>query len=351
MRGPLLFAGAACGMAFSTHYYTIFLTLPLVLAIYFRARQRGEGWGGDRDAAVHDGRASPRRSCSSRCRRSCSSSRHGLAGHRGQPSDRRRPRRRRRSAGAFASAPAYARMLWTEGLRRADPPGRRSRGVVLAARSTGDRWRAALVLIAFPVAFLLSSATRCAAEPVSQSGAAGRRPPSRGCALSRLPLRPVLIAMIAAGISVAPLLPQPADRACSSSRPTRGRSRSEVIERTVPARRDRPGPALLRRRSTQSRESLVEALQAHLGDPRQGLDQVRAPAGAAIPTPPRPTGPSIWATAGSMSTRSIVGYRRSPAGSGASGPALAAAPARRAVCGVETLQCRRPCRRAAPRRS
>lgn len=42
-RRDVILAAAACGMAFSTHYYCIFLALPLALAILLRWRQAG--WG------------------------------------------------------------------------------------------------------------------------------------------------------------------------------------------------------------------------------------------------------------------------------------------------------------------
>jgi hypothetical protein len=42
-RASILLAGAACGVAFSTHYYSIFMILPLVWAIWIACRDRGPG--------------------------------------------------------------------------------------------------------------------------------------------------------------------------------------------------------------------------------------------------------------------------------------------------------------------
>lgn len=39
--GALALAGAACGVAFSTHYYSVFLALPLGLAVWLARRERG----------------------------------------------------------------------------------------------------------------------------------------------------------------------------------------------------------------------------------------------------------------------------------------------------------------------
>ena len=66
-------AGAACGVAFSTHYYCVFLALPLSLAIVQRMASSG-GWRAVRRATLRRGAASAVAS-SSRSRRFCSSSR------------------------------------------------------------------------------------------------------------------------------------------------------------------------------------------------------------------------------------------------------------------------------------
>ena len=101
-RAALAGAGAACGVAFSTHYYAIFLALPLALAVAARLGAFGRPPGAPRPslaalatacawaglgAAVDVLRAvavPPRRAAD------------GLAGHRRQPPDRGRPRRRAR---------------------------------------------------------------------------------------------------------------------------------------------------------------------------------------------------------------------------------------------------------------
>jgi hypothetical protein len=261
VRGPLLLAGAACGMAFSTHYYTIFLTLPLLLAIYFRHGGRWRAIVTDTITAgiagtvvffalspfllVEPGTAYQ----DILANRQIVVDRAVAAGH-----------------GAFASAPAYARMLWTEGFGGGILLAALI-GVVLAFRDRGgDHWRPALVLIAFPIAFLVFISNTVAAgrylNPALPAIAA-----FAAFAITRIPLRPELTALIGAAITATPfslslqlgLFFQQTDTRTLAQR---------IIERNVP-----PGATVLVQPYsvvlTQSRESLVEALQAHIGDPSQ----------------------------------------------------------------------------------
>jgi hypothetical protein len=259
-RRSLILAGAACGMAFSTHYYTIFLTLPLVLAIYFRARQDGEGLGAAAKNLVTAGLAAtvvffglspfllvePGTAWQDIvANRQIVVDRAVAAGH-----------------GAFASAPAYAQMLWTEGFGGGILLAALV-GMVIAARDS-DRWRTALVLIAFPVAFLLFISNTVAAgrylNPVLPAIAA-----FAAFAITRLPLWPTVVALIGTWITSAPLFLSLQLGLFFRQEDTRTIAR-QLIELRVP-----PGSTILVQPYSvvlhQSRESLVEALQAHIGDP------------------------------------------------------------------------------------
>ena len=147
VRGPLL-AGAACGMAFSTHYYTIFLTLPLILAIYFRNSR----WPAMLRELVVAGVAATVVffALSPFLLIEPATAYQDIVANRQIVVDRAVAT----GHGAFASAPAYARMLWTEGFGGGILLAAVA-GIVLAIGSRDrERRHHALVLIAFPIAFL-----------------------------------------------------------------------------------------------------------------------------------------------------------------------------------------------------
>jgi hypothetical protein len=164
--------------------------------------------------------------------------------------------------GAFASAPAYAQMLWTEGFGGGILLAALV-GIFMAARAR-DRWRTALVLIAFPVAFLLFISNTVAAgrylNPVLPAIAA-----FAAFAITRLPLWPTVVALIGTWITSAPLFLSLQLGLFFRQEDTRTIAR-QLIELRVP-----PGSTILVQPYSvvlhQSRESLVEALQAHIGDP------------------------------------------------------------------------------------
>jgi hypothetical protein len=170
--------------------------------------------------------------------------------------------------GAFASAPAYARMLWTEGFGGGILVAALA-GIVLVFRD-GERRQAALVLIAFPIAFLAFISNTVAAgrylNPALPAIAA-----FAAFAITRLGLplgrrwRPELAALIGAAITAQPLTLSVNIGRFFQQTDTRTLAQ-RIIERDVP-----PGATVLVQPYsvvlTQSRDSLVEALQAHIGDP------------------------------------------------------------------------------------
>ena len=257
-----MLAGAACGMAFSTHYYTIFLTLPLILAIYYRHADRADRWRAMLTDLVTAGLAAtvvffalspfllmePGTAWQDIvANRQIVVDRAVEAGH-----------------GAFASAPAYARMLWAEGF---------GGGILLAALVglvIAARDRAALADGAHPdrlpnrLPGLHQQHGR--GRTLSQPGAARHRR-LRGVCHHPDPPRPELAALVGAWITASPLLLSLQLGLFFQQTDTRTLAQ-QIIERAVP-----PGQTVLVQPYSvvlhQSRESLVEALQAHIGDPAQ----------------------------------------------------------------------------------
>lgn len=145
-RRVLLLAGALCGVAFSTHYYTVFLALPLALALLSR-RPAGAVWRDVLpDAAMAFGAAtvaffglSPFLLVEPGTAWQDIVANRQIVMDRAVVGDR----------GLFASAPAYARLLWSEA---AGWPVLIAAlgGVVLACVTRG---REAALLLAFVVPF------------------------------------------------------------------------------------------------------------------------------------------------------------------------------------------------------
>jgi Dolichyl-phosphate-mannose-protein mannosyltransferase len=270
LRAAIL-AGAACGIAFSTHYYAVFLTLPLVLAIVLRASDLGHTWrpaivrilAAGATAAVVFFALSPFILVEPRtalndivANRQIVVDRAATVGH-----------------GLFANAGAYARMLWTEAIGWPVLLASIAGGVLLARQQP----RHALVLLAFPVAFLLFISNTVAASrylnPVLPTIAvlagyavarlAERRPGAIGPAVATTAAFWALVA----AMSVPGLLLSL--RLDFFFRQTDTRTMAQrLIEQDVP-----PGSTVLLQPYsvplTQSRESLVEALESHLGDVRR----------------------------------------------------------------------------------
>ena len=140
-----LVAGAACGIAFSTHYYCVFLALPLALAVVMGHRHGGAGLIVRRLGLAAAASAALFFALSPFILLEPLTALRDVVGNREIVVDRAV------AAGAFAPAVRYMQMLWTDS---AGQP-------VVALAIAGALWmiavspaRAAL-LLAFPVPFLL----------------------------------------------------------------------------------------------------------------------------------------------------------------------------------------------------
>ena len=282
-RLALAGAGAACGVAFSTHYYAVFLVLPLAIAVAARV---GALPGSDRRPPVRELLAAwavaavaaaiaffalspfllvePRTAWTDIvANRQIVVDRAGALG-----------------GGPFPSAGTYLWLLWHEGLGWPVLGAALAGTIVLLRRRP---WQAVL-LASFPLAFLLFLSHTVAASRYLN------------------PILPVLAVLAGAGLALMTRsAPATAALAIALAVPAAWHSRAigvfftqtdtrtiaqQWIEREVP-----PGSTILLQpysvQLTQSRESLVEALTARLGDPRHastkfairlGLDPYPAPA-------------------------------------------------------------------------
>ena len=261
----LLGAGAACGVAFSTHYYAVFLALPLALAVAVRsgALRRADGcprptaaslvrawaWAAA-GAAIAFFALSPFLLAEPR------TAWQDIVANRQIVVDRAAAL----GSGPLPSAAAYGRLLWQEGLLWPGL-GAALAGTVLVTRRRP--WHA-LLLVAFPLAFLLF---------ISHTVAASR---------DLNPVLPFLAVLAGCGVAMAARsTPIAAALAVAIALPAGWQSwqigrffgqtdtrtlAQQWIEREVPAGTTvliQPYSVAL----TQSRESLVEALTATLGDP------------------------------------------------------------------------------------
>jgi hypothetical protein len=273
-RAALVGAGAACGVAFSTHYYAIFLALPLALAVALRVpgvgpRVRAWAWAA-LGASLTFFALSPFLLVEpATAWQDIVANRQIVVDRAGQL-----------GTGPFPSALVYLRLLWQEGLGwpvLAAALG----GAVLMARSRP--WHA-LLLALFPVAFLLFLSHTVAASrylnPVLPFLAV-----FAGAAVA-LASRSTAVAAV---LTVLLALPGALQSQRLGAFFREGDTRSiaqQWIETHVP-----PGSTVLIQPYsvplTQSRDSLVEALTATLGDPKRastkfairlGLDPYPAPA-------------------------------------------------------------------------
>jgi hypothetical protein len=291
---PFVIAGALCGVACSTHYYAVFLAFPLLLAIYFATRAKGATWGTLLLRTMQAGAAagiiffllSPFLLAEP------GTALRDMLANRQIVVDR--------AVGGqhvlFGNLGVYLRMLWSEAIGWPICLGAAA-GTILLAR---ERWPLALVMLSFPITFLLfisntvaasrylnpvlptcaalaayaivrltagggsGGAVRVAlmpeASPASVSGLppAGRRVASTG----RGAAFPWLVALLAClpGLVLSlrlDLFFRQADTRTLAQ---------QFIERTIP-----PDATILVQPYsvplTQSRDSLIEALQAHRVDP------------------------------------------------------------------------------------
>jgi hypothetical protein len=281
----LIGAGAACGVAFSTHYYAVFLALPLILAIAARFGARGRStaairpslagvltacvWAGGA-AAVTFFALSPFLLVEPR------TAWHDIVANRQIVVDRAATL----GTGPFPSAGAYLRLLWTEGLGW---PGLVAALIGLAAVARRRPWDT-LLLAAFPVTFLLF---------ISHTVAASRY---------LNPALPFLAVFAGAGVAllfrstplvalIAVVLAWPAGWQSRQIGLFFSQADTRTLAQAWIERHVAPGSSILVQpysvALTQSRESLVEALRANLGDParastkfaiRLGLEPYPAPA-------------------------------------------------------------------------
>jgi hypothetical protein len=257
-RRAVLIAGAACGVAFSTHYYSIFLALPLASAVVMAARERGwpvvvRGW-------LHAGGAAAFVffALSPFLLAEPHTAWQDIVANRQIVVDRAVAG----SRGLFASLPTYADLLWREGFGWAVVVCA-GLGLVVMGR---ERPRVLLLIGSFALPFLAFIANTVAASrylnPVLPFVAL-----LAGYAVTRVAGSPA----IGWGLMVALAIPG----AWHSWRMARFFEQADTrtlaqsaLERTAPAGSTvlvQPYSVML----TQSRDGLVEALTASLGDPRR----------------------------------------------------------------------------------
>jgi Dolichyl-phosphate-mannose-protein mannosyltransferase len=277
-RRDLLIAGAACGVAFSIHYYCVFLALPLAWAILVRDWRSGVGIAGRQlawaaaAAAVVFFVLSPFILV------------EPLTAWRDITANRAIVVDRAVEAGAFAPALRYARMLWQDA---AGIPVTALAAVGIVRMLLAAPARAAL-LLAFPIPFLVFIANTAPASrylnpvlPFVALFAAWTLADLAGRLRLRPPVFAALVALVAAPALVASV------RADRFLRQDDTRTLAlRWIEANVPAESTllvQPYSVPL----TMSRPALVEALRAHLGSEDRastkfrlqlGLDPYPAPA-------------------------------------------------------------------------
>jgi hypothetical protein len=284
-------AGAACGVAFSTHYYSVFLALPLALAVALRLGAVGPRRTAAGGAALPGARATALLAAWGWAGAGAvvvffalspfllvepGTAWQDIVANRQIVVDRAS----QLGSGPFPSAAAYARLLWHEGLGWPVLVAAVAGGLALAWRRP---WSASLIL-AFPVAFLLFISHTVAASrylnPVLPVLAC-----LAGYALSRVRMPAAATAALAIALAWWPAWHSHRIGTFFAQADTRALAQ-QWIEASIPAGSTvlvQPYSVAL----TQSREGLVEALTATLGDPRKastkfairlGLNPYPAPA-------------------------------------------------------------------------
>lgn len=142
-RRRLLIAGAACGVAFSTHYYCIFLALPLAWSVIQARRQQGLG------AIASDLALAAVASAVTFFALSPFIAVEPLTAWRDITANREIVVDRAVAAGAFAPAARYLELLWRDAVSRPIVALAVAGAVWMAAAD----WRRAALLLAFPVPF------------------------------------------------------------------------------------------------------------------------------------------------------------------------------------------------------
>ena len=284
-RAALAGAGAACGVAFSTHYYAIFLTLPLALAVAARLGAFGRPPGSPRPslAALATacawaglGAAATFFALSPFLLVDPRTAWQDIVANRQIVVDRAGAL----GGGPFPSAGAYLRLLWQEGLGW---PGLGAAAIGLALVARRRPWQAAL-LASFPIAFLIFLSHTVAASRYLNP-ALPFLAVCAGCGLALLARSTSLTAILVVMLALPAGWHSRQIGAFFTQADTRTLGQA-WIEAHVP-----PGSTILVQpysvALTQSREGLVEALTATLGDPRRastkfairlGLEPYPAPA-------------------------------------------------------------------------
>ena len=252
-------AGAACGVATSTHYYAVFVVVPLAVALLWRARD----WrlAGALRAGIAAGVAAVIAffACSPFLLVELDTAWRDIAANRAIVMDRAVA-----GGGAFGSVPAYLRLLWTEAV---------GWPVVVAAGCGAllaglRRPKLVLLLVSFPVVFLLFIGNTVPATRylnpvlpfVALFAAVGVSETARSVAPRRRPL-----AAVALGVALTwPALVLSARTGWFFNQTDTRTLARDVIEQEVPA-----GSTVLLQVYTvqlaQTREALREALEANLG--------------------------------------------------------------------------------------
>jgi hypothetical protein len=252
----VLLAGAVTGVAFSTHYYCIFLALPLTWAIVLRA------WEGRRRDLFWQLAAAAAASAVAFFALSPFLLVEPATAIRDIVANRQIVVDRAVAAGAFGPAAHYARMLWQDAV--GEPV--MFCAVAGAAWMLVADWRRAVLLLAFPVPFLLFIANTAPASrylnPVLPFVAlfAGW---GLAQAASRLRLRPVVFWVAVAAAAVPGAVASARSDLFFRQEDTRTLARA-YIESTIP---DGTG-ILIQPYSvplTMSRAGLEDALTFHLG--------------------------------------------------------------------------------------
>lgn len=260
-----LLAGAACGVAFSTHYYAVFLALPLAFAIWLREHERGlsaviAAWlRAGVAAAVLFFALSPFILVEPMVALTDITANRRIVVDRVSET----------APGLLASAPAYAEMLWREAVGWPV--------LLLSAVGLGwclkRDWRIALLLVSFAAPFLLFISRTVAAgrylnpilPTIALLAALGTVAVVWRIAAARR--RTGLVTALAALVALLAAAPGAMDslRLDRLFQQTDTRTLGlEWIERHVPS----GATVLIQPYSvplTQSRDSLVEALTHHLG--------------------------------------------------------------------------------------
>jgi hypothetical protein len=255
IRNDVVIAAAACGIAFSTHYYCIFLVLPLTWAVM--QRWRNDGW---RIVSRHLVTAAVV-SAVVFFALSPFILVEPIVAWRDITANRRIVIDRAVQSGAFAPALEYLNMLWSDSIGRGV--------VVLAIAGIGaavfKAWKEAVLLLLFPLAFFSFITNTAPASrylnPVLPFVALFAARALASLEALRVPRAATWL--LAAGVSVSPLM-----GSIRSDRFFRQADTRQLAQRFI-EEKVAPGSTLLVQPYsvvlTPSREALVEALTSHVG--------------------------------------------------------------------------------------